>query len=649
MAAALAASWPDALAGPVADVDREADWLRKALTAACDAAMPRARKLPSAARRGFTRTRRRRNRDPAWEAELYEVYRQATVDLQRAIRRAKVSACGELLGTLEKDPWWRPYRIVLGRMRPAAPPVTESLDPPVLERVVDTLFPVDPEEDPRPLLPADATNWSAGLGVTEGVLGMAVGRMVARNTAPGPDGIPGRALALALRVLGPRLRRLFDGCLESGRVPLGWKQARMVLIPKKGKPADSPSAYRPICLLDKAGKLFEHVLAARLSRGLSDGSLVLAGCQYDFHEGRSTLDAIDHVRALADWAIPRDDILITAVGRDGTRVLRLAELGVAIVVARIRALGLQISPQKTEAERLPLSRRVPQTWIRVGDAAVRFEGRTKYLGLDLDSRWRWEGHFDRLVPRIQAVTTLLGRLLPNLGGPEEMVRRLYLGVVRSMALYGSPVWARDLVACRRGRHQLRRVQHHMAIRIARGYHTISHEAAAVLARVVPFDFQAEAQSDVYRRLEDLRRNGDDSPGEAVEVLRRRSERAARENWRRQLLESGAAQQRAVGEYDCQYGFRGARSSLVAIDHVRALAGRAVSRASVALAISLDIANAFNTLRWARSGRRSKIMECLPTYGSCCRTTCRTGGSSSPTMTDGRCVGVSTRVCPRGLV
>ncbi|XP_053989909.1 uncharacterized protein LOC128882348, partial [Hylaeus volcanicus] len=40
MAAALAASWPDAPAGPVADVDREADWFRESLTAACDAAMP---------------------------------------------------------------------------------------------------------------------------------------------------------------------------------------------------------------------------------------------------------------------------------------------------------------------------------------------------------------------------------------------------------------------------------------------------------------------------------------------------------------------------------------------------------------------------------------------------------------------------------
>ncbi|XP_053999811.1 uncharacterized protein LOC128887674 [Hylaeus anthracinus] len=245
MASALAASWTDAPTGLVADVDREADWFRGSLTAACDAAMPRARKLSrhaaywwsdeiaalratcNASCRRFTRARRRRNRDRASEAALYEVYREATVDLQRATRRAKASARGELLETLDKDPWGRPYRIMLGRMRPAAPPVTESLDPPVLQRVVDTLFPVDPEEGPRPLLPAEASNWSAGLGVTEGKLGMVVGRIMARNTAPGPDGIPERALALALRVLGPRPRRLCHVLLQFKMPKLCDKKTRI--------------------------------------------------------------------------------------------------------------------------------------------------------------------------------------------------------------------------------------------------------------------------------------------------------------------------------------------------------------------------------------------------------------------------------------
>ncbi|XP_076246369.1 uncharacterized protein LOC143186571 [Calliopsis andreniformis] len=216
MAASLAMAWPEPPAGPVADVDSEAVWFRESLAAVCDAAMPRTgkprkravywwsgeiaalRAARVAARRRFTRARRRANRDVAREQSLYEGYREATVALQAAIKKAKSEAWRELLDSLDRDPWGRPYRIVLGRLRPAAPPVTASLDPPILRRVVDTLFPVDPEE-PRPPEPADPTTWSAELGVTQGELAAAVRRLGVRDTAPGPDGVPGRALKRALR------------------------------------------------------------------------------------------------------------------------------------------------------------------------------------------------------------------------------------------------------------------------------------------------------------------------------------------------------------------------------------------------------------------------------------------------------------------
>ncbi|KZC11743.1 hypothetical protein WN55_03811 [Dufourea novaeangliae] len=76
-----------------------------------------------------------------------------------------------------------------------------------------------------------------------------------------------------------------------------------------------------------------------------------------------------------------DDTLIIAVGMEWTRTIRLAEVGAAPVVALIQDLGLQISPPKTEVvmfHGLPLSRRVPQASVRVGDACVRVGGRMKY-------------------------------------------------------------------------------------------------------------------------------------------------------------------------------------------------------------------------------------------------------------------------------
>lgn len=68
--------------------------------------------------------------------------------------------------------------------------------------------------------------------------------------------------------------------------------------------------FWPICLLDDAGKLFERVLAARLSGSQSWGGPGLIDCRYCFREGTSRPDAIDHVRHLADKAISRGGVTL---------------------------------------------------------------------------------------------------------------------------------------------------------------------------------------------------------------------------------------------------------------------------------------------------------------------------------------------------
>ncbi|CAK9809137.1 Putative 115 kDa protein in type-1 retrotransposable element R1DM [Anthophora quadrimaculata] len=343
-------------------------------------------------------------------------YKAKRAALRLAIKEAKAQAWKELLGSLDRDPWRRPYRLVLGRLRPYAPPVTEGLDPQVLGRVVDALFPSHSVgrggcSRPVPEETADQV-WSVELGVTKAELGDAIKKMAARDTAPGPDGIPGKVWALALGVLGPQLRRLFDRCLELGQFPPQWRRGRMVLLKKEGPPADSPSTYRPICLLDEAGKLFETVLASRLVHHLSAVGPDLCEEQYGFRKGRPTLDAIRRVRTLAEAAV--------------------SEGGVAMAIYLDIVNAFNTLPWEP-----------PRSWVRVGVSHVRVRTQMKYLGLTLDRHWRFEAHFEQLVPRVERTAAALGRLLPNLRGPEMMVRRLYAGVVRLMALYGSPVCSGD--------------------------------------------------------------------------------------------------------------------------------------------------------------------------------------------------------------
>ncbi|KAI8442169.1 hypothetical protein MSG28_005777 [Choristoneura fumiferana] len=134
--------------------------------------------------------------------------------------------------------------------------------------------------------------------------------------------------------------------------------------------------------------------------------------------------------------------------------------------------------------------------ITVGGTPIAVGSTMKYLGLVLDGRWKFEEHFRRLAPKLVAAAGALGRILPNVGGPGGSCRRLYTGVVRSVALYGAPIWAENLSA--RNVTLLRRSQRAMALRVA--YRTVSYTAACLLAGSPPWDLEAEVNSNVCWRI-----------------------------------------------------------------------------------------------------------------------------------------------------
>ena len=73
----------------------------------------------------------------------------------------------------------------------------------------------------------------------------------------------------------PRVfRKVTQKLLEERRFPAQWKKARLVLISKPGKPAGTPSAYRPLCLLSTAGKALEPIIALRLTAEIEDKALL---------------------------------------------------------------------------------------------------------------------------------------------------------------------------------------------------------------------------------------------------------------------------------------------------------------------------------------------------------------------------------------
>jgi hypothetical protein len=82
--------------------------------------------------------------------------------------------------------------------------------------------------------------------------------------APGPDGIPKRALKyLPLRAVS-LLNVLFNAILRMQYFPGAWRHAHVFSILKPGKDPALPSSHRPISLLDTIGKLNEKILLSRI-------------------------------------------------------------------------------------------------------------------------------------------------------------------------------------------------------------------------------------------------------------------------------------------------------------------------------------------------------------------------------------------------
>jgi len=546
-------------------------------------------------RRTLKRARRRRGSDPAAIEEAASQYRGAVKALRRAIAVAKARAWNELLLTLEENPWGRPYLIVREKLRRWVPPHTETLETSVLANVLGTLFPQSTGEvSPWVEEPPNEEEWSEDLEVSEEELRGVVRRMREKNAAPGPNGVPGKIWTLATKYIGEGLRHLFSRCLREGVFPPVWRRAKLVLLRKENKPANTPAGYRPICLLDEEAKLLERVIAGRLVRHLEQVGPDLHEQQFGFRRARSTVDAILCVRGLVEqpvqeggvvvgvsldisnafnslpwdrigralklhrvppylrrvlrdylsdrWleyrnhnsvpvqrgvyrGVPQgsvlgphlwnlgynavlsrvllppgcdiacyaDDTLVLAAGRDWGEARSRTNEATAGVVRHIRDLGLEVAPQKTEAIYFHNGLRgtPPNDSVEVSGVPVPIGAQLKYLGLTLDSRWKFRTHFDILVPRVKKAADGLAQLLPNLGGPSGRVSRLYAEVVHSIALYAASVWAEEAAASRQICALLHGVQRRVAIRAIRGYRIISHATATALAGQPPLELLAE--------------------------------------------------------------------------------------------------------------------------------------------------------------
>ena len=125
---------------------------------------------------------------------------------------------------------------------------------------------------------------------------------------------------------------MFRLLMRKGIFPLVWRTAHITPIPK-GPLSSSPSDYRPISITPVISKVFEKLIASRLSKYLESSGLV-SSQQFAYRKGLGTCDALLTVNDICQKAL------------DAGQEVRLVQIDFSAAFDRVNHAGITYKLQE---------------------------------------------------------------------------------------------------------------------------------------------------------------------------------------------------------------------------------------------------------------------------------------------------------------
>ena len=260
---------------------------------------------------------------------------QTKLQTYKRLKNALVHECkninaqnweNKILSTVEKynspTDFWRAIKVLKGNTEHTSPYITHNNDKlyspeekePIFRDIWSNIFRITPEENQQfdqhtehtvnnfininrehctPYQYADETRLSNNSYLTSKITIEEVKRIIKnmKNNAPGHSLISKLVLThLPIEAINT-LTAIYNTALSLGCLPILFKQAKIIMIPKQNKQTTDPMNYRPISLLEVPGKILERIINNRLRTHLETDN-IYPDTQHGFRRDRGTETAL---------------------------------------------------------------------------------------------------------------------------------------------------------------------------------------------------------------------------------------------------------------------------------------------------------------------------------------------------------------------
>ncbi|XP_063832729.1 uncharacterized protein LOC135081874 [Ostrinia nubilalis] len=182
-----------------------------------------------------------------------------------------------------------------------------------------------------------------------------------------------------------------------------------------------------------------------------------------------------------------DDVLLICTAKDLSQLERNTNTALEIITAWGESAKLTFGPTKTQM--IGFTPTARKACITHRGIRLQFKTDIKLLGIIIDQRLTFTKHVDYTICKALKIYRSLCKFVrPTWGVHSQNISTIYQQVIQPIITYAAGIWG-DAIKFKKVKRSLLSLQRGFAVKIIRGFRTVSTIAAISLARLTPLDLK----------------------------------------------------------------------------------------------------------------------------------------------------------------